>query len=353
MDIIEIINQFFPDKLVLNVETFGNGHINSTYKVSMSGEKKEYILQKINAFVFKSPTEIVQNHLSLAKLFMANDELQLPHLVPTKNNKYLLIDDEQEVWRMLNFIENSYSIEVVETDEQAYEAGRGFGWFAKKSSLLDPSEFTEAIPDFHRLSYRLKQLKDAMDANEAGRFESVKDLISFYLKIATGLLEIEKLIDEEFILTRVVHNDTKINNLLFRDEKVIAVIDLDTVGPGTVLYDYGDSIRTISNTASEDEQDLSIVHFSLSAFRAYTSGYLGQMKSILNEQEIQHLHLAPVLMTFIMGIRFLTDYLNGDQYYKTNYNEHNLSRSKVQKKLIEEMNLYEQEMKQAIEDTRL
>lgn len=346
MELKEIINQFLLNKPIKEIKPFGNGHINSTYKLVIRNEQKEYILQKINTNVFTKPQQIIKNHQKLQKFIqLEKSEIEIPQLISTHSGSMLYIDNEKGVWRMMNFINESYSVEVIENKTQAYEAGKGFAWFAKACSELNPLDFYEAIKDFHRLSFRLGQLDDAIKLDKVNRCESVKYLIDFYKHRENYLMEIEKLIDNKEIPLRVVHNDTKINNLLFRNEKAVAVIDLDTVGPGVIFYDYGDSIRTIANTAAEDEKNIDLVDFNLEAFEAFTKGYLQYTSSILNNKEKELLYRAPILMTYIMGIRFLTDYLNGDVYYKTEYANHNLVRSLVQKRLIELMELNKNKMK--------
>jgi len=349
MDFQEILYQFSPNKLLKDIKPFGNGHINLTFKVIYENDHQEYILQKINTNVFKNPSAIINNHLRLQEIFyLDQDEMLIPKLIPTKNENFLYRDKEQNVWRLTNYIDNSYSVEVVKNEQQAFEAGKGFGWFAKKCSHLNPSDFTEAIKDFHLLSFRIGQLNEAIEFDKVSRYKTVKHLIEFYKNREKPLLKIEELINSNEIPLRVVHNDTKINNLLFRDTKAIAVIDLDTVGPGVIFYDYGDAIRTITNTVAEDEKNIDLVDFNLKFFESFTKGYLLQIDSILNFKERELLYRTPVLMTYIMGIRFLADYLNGDIYYKTSYEEHNLVRSLVQKKLIERIELNENHVKEII-----
>jgi hypothetical protein len=349
----DIVKVFFPYNIVAEVAPHGNGHINSTWKVVLLGEKKNFILQKINTNVFKNPQAIAESHARLETTIFKQQHqpISIAKLIPTADGRLLHVSDDGGVWRMTSFIEGSASYDVVTNEWQAIEAGNAFGWFAKACDKLDASEFIEAIPDFHRLSFRLWQLDEAIKNNAAGRLSAIEDVVAFYKDREPTLRKIEELVDAGKIPLRVVHNDTKINNLLFREKEAVAVIDLDTVGPGILYYDYGDALRTSANTAEEDEKDLSKVDFNMDAFRFFTRGYLGQVKTIINTEEEKYFYLAPFLMTFIMGIRFLADYINGDTYYKTAYSNHNLVRSLVQKKLIESMELHVEEMKEIISDT--
>ena len=344
MDFNKIIQQFFPGKIIKDINAFGNGHINSTFKLTIENESQEYILQRINKNVFKYPQNIIHNHQLIQKIFN-NSEISIPELVPTKNNSYLFVDYNNDTWKVSLFIENSYSVEHVESETQAFEAGKAFGHFVKLCSQLNPNDFRESIKDFHKLSFRINQLNNAVKADSFNRADSVVELIEFYKSRGKSLLEIELLIQNNEIPIRVVHNDTKINNLLFRNEKAIAVIDLDTVGQGSIFYDYGDAVRTIANTADEDEKNIELVEFNMNYFKAFTKSYLQQTSSMLNSKEKELLHIAPILMTYIMGIRFLTDYLNGDIYFKTDYDGHNLIRSLVQERLIEIMEQKSDEIK--------
>ena len=345
----DVVKVFFPYNLAAEVKPFGHGHINNTYKLDLRDEKKSYILQQINTEVFKDPHGICDTHDRLQEeIFKGQHPITIAELIPTADGKKLYTDQDGGVWRMTSFIENSYTIDVVEEDWQAFEAGNAFGWFAKACDKLDATTFKESIKDFHRLSFRLRQLDEAIAADRAGRLESVKDIVNFYKERQASVSKIETLVDKGKIPLRVVHNDTKINNLLFRDKNAAAVIDLDTVGPGILYYDYGDALRTSASTTEEDEKDLGKVDFNMDAFRAFTNGYIGQVKTIVTDEEEELFYMAPMLMTYIMGIRFLADYLNGDVYYKVAHKEHNIDRSKVQKKLIESMEMKVTEMKKII-----
>ena len=345
----QIIAMFFPGESVLKVLPYGNGHINDTYKVEFEGDSASWILQKINVAVFTNPQGLVDNHIKIQHLLETDrSDLEIPSLCPLAKGGYLHTDESKGVWRMMNFIPDSYSIGIVKEEWQASQGGFGYGWFAKSCASLDAADFVEAIKDFHRLSFRVWQLDEAVRGDKAGRLSGIRELVDFYKARQDKLMLIEHMVDAGEIPLRVVHNDTKIDNLLFRGEKACAVIDLDTVGPGILYYDFGDSIRTISNTAAEDEKDLDRVSFNARAYRAFARGYLSQVKSITTPGEAGYYYLAPVLMTYIMGIRFLADYLNGDVYYKTGYPDHNLVRSSVQRKLIECMEAQEDFMKEVI-----
>jgi hypothetical protein len=347
---LNVILKYFPHNKVLSALPFGNGHINDTYKLILEGVSDIFILQRINTKVFPNPKGIVDTHLRLqSRILSQRDTITIAEIIPNTDGEYLTFDDEGYAWRMTSYIEDSYSVDVIEHEWEAYEAGNAYGWFANICSTLKVNEFEEAIRDFHRLSFRLRQLKEAISGNLSKRAGSVKDLIDFYQEREAKLSLIETLTNEGKIPLRVVHNDTKINNLLFRDKKAVAVIDLDTVGPGILYYDYGDALRTSACTAKEDEKNLDLVGFNIEAFKAFSNGYLPQVKSILSNEEREWFYLAPVLLTYIMGIRFLTDYLNGDKYYKITYPGHNLDRSRVQMTLIRSMEGFETNMKSIID----
>lgn len=346
----KIAGEFFLSPAVSAIVPFGEGHINDTFKLSLEETCEAYILQRINTKVFSDPAGIANTHLKIQQALSGEEHpLVIARLLPDLSGQPVHIDGEGNAWRMTSFIEDSYSLEVLREPWQAFEAGKGFGWFNKVCHGLDVATFPEAIKDFHRLSFRIWQLDQAVEKDAAARLASVKELVKFYKDRQPSLILIEEMTDQGKIPLRVVHNDTKINNLLFRGEEAAAVIDLDTVGPGIIFYDFGDALRTGASTASEDEKNLSRVDFNMEAFDAFARGYLEQVSKVLTQTEKQYLYLAPRLMTFIMGIRFLADYLNGDVYYKTAHPEHNLHRSKVQRKLIERMEALETEMKVTIE----
>jgi len=341
-----VISTYFNTSISLKLIPFGNGHIQSTYKVDF--DETSFILQKINTAVFTKPEVLISNHLKVLEVLGQNPKYIVPQLLKTKNNKFFCKDEERGFWRLMEFVPNTYSLEKTEKPDQAFEAGKAYGWFAKILQKADVGDFEEAIPEFHSLSLRLKQFEDALQNDLALRKESVRDEIDFFLQRKDELLKPEQLIISGEIPKRIVHNDTKINNILFKGTKASAVIDLDTVGPGSILFDYGDALRTIANTADEDEEDLKKVKFSFDNFNGFTKGYLSQTASFLTKSEKQNLHLAPVLMTYIIGLRFLTDFLNGDVYFKTKKENHNLIRTRVQQELIKDIEKQMREIKETV-----
>ena len=341
-----VISTYFNNSISFKLIPFGNGHIQSTYKLDF--DSISFILQKINSYVFTKPEILIQNHLKVLQYLPEQTEFKIPKILKTLNNEFFYKDENDGFWRLMEFVPNTQSLENTENPNQALEAGKAYGWFAKILQKANVNDFEEAIPEFHSLSLRLKQFEDALQNDVASRKVSVKEEIDFFLQRRKELLKLQQLFIEGKIPKRIVHNDTKINNVLFRGTKAVAVIDLDTVGPGSILFDYGDALRTIANTADEDEEDLKNVKFSIENFNGFTKGYLSQTASFLTRSEKQNLHLAPVLMTYIIGLRFLTDFLNGDVYFKTHKKNHNLIRARVQQALIEDIERQMGEIKETV-----
>ncbi len=346
----KVLKAYFDSSDVKSISPFGNGHIQLTYLVET--QKKSFILQKINTKVFTKPELLIKNHLLLQNHIKSseNQEYLIPELINTVEGNNYFSDAEHGFWRLTNYIENSCSLEKTETSSQALEAGKAYGWFVKSLEKADINLFEEPIPDFHNLSLRLKQFEDAVKANIAERRDLIKPEIEFFLERKTFFLSLENDIKSGKIPIRIVHNDTKINNVLFEDNKAKAVIDLDTVAAGTVLFDYGDALRTIANNSVEDEENTDKIIFNWDYFCSFTDGYLRKTNGILTPSEKENLHKAPLLMTYIIGIRFLSDYLNGDIYFKTSKIAHNLGRAKVQQFLLLDMELKNKAMKTYIEN---
>ncbi len=337
-----------------NAESYGNGHINDTYLVTMP----RYILQRINTSIFTNPDELMDNIENVTaflrrKLIAAGGDADRGTLtvVPAKDGgKYYKVDDNN-VFRVYRFIEGTKTIENSKTAEDLYEAGVGFGNFQKLLADFPVDRLYETIRDFHHTPKRIEALREAVREDKAGRAESVKKEIEFALENAGWADSVVKGMEDGRIPVRVTHNDTKINNILFDQEsgKAVCVIDLDTVMPGSALYDFGDVLRMGGSSAAEDETDLDKVWFEVSAFEAFARGYLSEMKDALTETEIALLPLSVKLMTYECGIRFLTDYLNGDTYFKIHREHHNLDRARNQFKLVADISAREAVLAEVVE----
>ena len=337
-----------------NAESYGNGHINDTYLVTMP----RYILQRINTSIFTNPDELMDNIENVTaflrrKLIAAGGDADRGTLtvVPAKDGgKYYKVDDNN-VFRVYRFIEGTKTIENSKTAEDLYEAGVGFGNFQKLLADFPVDRLYETIRDFHHTPKRIEALREAVREDKAGRAESVKKEIEFALENAGWADSVVKGMEDGRIPVRVTHNDTKINNILFDQEsgKAVCVIDLDTVMPGSALYDFGDVLRMGGSSAAEDETDLDKVWFEVSAFEAFARGYLSEMKDALTETDIALLPLSVKLMTYECGIRFLTDYLNGDTYFKIHREHHNLDRARNQFKLVADISAREAVLAEAVE----
>jgi hypothetical protein len=343
-NIVKIINQFELTGIQVNARLWGEGHIHETYLVETKDHHPDYILQKINHKVFRNipgmmeNIEAVTNHIrsKLAGLPGHNSDLESLTLVYTRASQSFYIDEKQEYWRMYVFIPDAFSLLRIAETGQAFEAGKAIGFFQAMLADLD-TQLVDTIPDFHNIDYRISQYYDAKENDPAGRVALVPDNILF-VERRFGLMKSYYASLKEKAVVRATHNDTKVNNVLFdRHNKALCLIDLDTVMPGYVHFDYGDALRTMANTALEDERDLGKVLFNKEVYEAFTKGYLLEAGGFLNQYELRLLPYAPIYLTFLIGLRFLTDHLNGDVYFRIHHPGHNLERAKVQFKLVEEM----------------
>lgn len=277
------------------------------------------------------------------------NKIQVLNSIPTKSGKYYHKDEEGNYWRIFDFIEDSKSYDLVENSDLAFEGGKAYGWFVKMLSDFSAEELVDTIPNFHHANFRINNFKKAVSDNIAGRAEKVEDLISELQKRADEMGKIQLLGDQGKIPKRVTHNDTKISNVLFNDKNEgICVIDLDTVMPGFVHFDFGDAVRTFTNTANEDEADLTKISMDIQLFEGFAKGFLQEAGSVLTKEEIRHLAFSAKYIVYEQSIRFFADYLDGDKYYKTKYSEHNLVRTKAQFKLLQSMEEQFGEMEQIV-----
>jgi aminoglycoside phosphotransferase (APT) family kinase protein len=342
-------------------EQVNGGHINSTFCASYrqpDGSLRRYIFQAINRNVFKDPFAVMRNvekvtrHIN-GKVLRVKADLggQTLNLFPARSGCAWVEDDDGGVWRCYNYIEGCVTYDVVENTRQAYQAAHAFGAFQDLVSDLDACGILETIPDFHNTRKRLEKLRDAAERDPVGRFSSVASEYAFIMRreALAGVL-LDKANRGELPL-RVTHNDTKINNVMIdaESDEAICVIDLDTVMPGLSLYDFGDLARTATSPAAEDETDLSKVEMQMPMFEALVQGYLDAAGKSLSEAEVSCMAISARLMTFEVGIRFLTDYLEGDVYFKIRHPQHNLDRCRNQLKLVEKMEEAEGEMNRVVQ----
>ena len=361
MDLMQISGQFSVSGDCLEVKPFGNGHINDTYAVTCASEGgvRRYILQKLNSRVFPHPTALMNNFAAVTAYLRpiikkegGDPDRECLKVIPTVQGAAYYVDGEGEVWRMTQLIENTDAYLVAENSAMFEDAGRAFGLFIKRLEGFDAASLIEVIPDFHNTVKRYENLEKAVAADKAGRASGVKDLIDFARARKDKTSVIVSALKEGSIPLRVTHNDTKLNNVLIdtATQKAICVIDLDTVMPGSLLYDFGDAIRVGCSTAEEDEKDLSKVNFDRENFLAFTRGFMRGLGDNLTVNEEKLLPTGAILMTFECGMRFLTDYLEGDVYFKTAYPEHNLVRCRTQFKLVEEMEKSLDFMQKTVDD---
>lgn len=338
----EIVLKFNVENEINEVKPLGEGLINDTFKVYVNDcETPKYVLQRINNAIFQDVDllqdniEKVTNHIR-KKLIEKNEtdlDRKVLNFIKTKDDKRFYFDGEK-YWRLMVFISDSYTYQAV-TPEYSYTAGLAFGEF---QSMLSDIEETlgETIPSFHNIELRLSQLREAVENDVAGRVKEVRYYLDEIEKRAEVMCRGEQLYREGKLPKRICHCDTKVNNMLFdKDGNVLCVIDLDTVMPSFIFSDFGDFLRSAANTGAEDDKDLNNIDFNMEIFEAFTKGYIEGTKSFLLPIEKENLPYAAKLFPYMQTVRFLADYINGDTYYKIQYPEHNLVRTKAQWRLFE------------------
>lgn len=335
-----------------DIEPYGNGHINDTFVT----DSYDYLIQRINTNVFKNPGELMDNIDKVTQFLKGKiikeggdpDREALTVVKTTDGKNYCTVDDNS--YRVYKFVKNTKSIEFSKSLEDLYCAGKSFGHFQMLLDDYPADTLFETIVDFHNTPKRVEALKEAIKNDIAGRASSVQKEIDFALECAEFASVVVDELKKGSLPLRVTHNDTKINNILFDDKtnEAICVIDLDTVMPGSALYDFGDALRMGASTGAEDEVDLDLVNFDSKAFESFAKGYLSEMKDKLSEKEIELLPFSAKLLTYECGIRFLADYLNGDTYFKIHREHHNLDRARNQFKLVEDISTKEKELSEIV-----
>lgn len=328
-------------------EEIDSGHINSTYRATYrqpTGGDQRYIIQAINRNVFKDPYAVMSNiervtrHINSRVLRLKQDlGGQTLNLFPARAGGSWIEDDQGSVWRCYNHIEGCVTRDVVANTRQAYQAARAFGAFQDLVSDLDASLITATIPDFHHTRKRFARLLAVAAADPLDRLAAVRAEFEFIARREALVGSLLDLATAGQIPVRVTHNDTKINNVMIdaASDEAVCVIDLDTVMPGLALYDFGDLVRSATSPGAEDETDLSKVAMQMPMFEALVEGYLDAAGAFINDTEVEYLAHAGKLMSLEVGIRFLTDHLEGDVYFKTRHPGHNLERCRTQLKLVE------------------
>lgn len=351
-NISEIISHFNIKGEIQEYKKVVTGHINDSYLIkTKSTDHPGYFLQWINNYIFKDVVGLM-NNISLVTGHLAEKLTENPKLafkvleiIPCKNGQKFYLDTEGQYWRLYTFVDKMHGYDVVENTKIAYEGGKAFGIFMSLLADLPAERLTETIPDFHNIEKRLGTFNHSLKNNAVDRVKEIPAEIEFIKNRVEQMLTIPALIKAGKLPMRITHNDTKFNNILFDETNhAMCIVDLDTVMPGSVLFDFGDAIRTGANTAAEDEKDLSKVDINLPIYEAYTQGFVKFTRHTLSEVEIDNLAFSARFMTFIIGLRFLTDFLDGDPYFRTSYADHNLVRARVQFRLVEQMELHADKM---------
>ena len=352
----QIASHFQIEGNIVEVKPLGNGLINTTYMVVTEGDAPNYVLQNINVAIFPDVELLMNNIVAVtghirAKLEAAGvDDIDRKVLkfVPCQCGKFYY-EHDGKFWRVMVFIPDTVSKSGV-TPESSYIVGETFGDF--QASLADiPAQLGESIKDFHNIEFRLQQLKEAMEADKMGRLAETKDIADELMKRAEDMTRSERLFREGKLPKRICHCDTKVDNILFdKDENVLCVIDLDTVMPSFVFSDYGDFLRSAANTQPEDSADYDKIEFRMDIFKAFTEGYLKTARAFLTPIEIENLPYGATLFPYMQTVRFYADYLNGDTYYKIQYPEHNLVRTRNQLTLLQRAEAHVPEMEAFIKE---
>ena len=331
---------------VKSYEVISNGNINVTYDVTVTndGVDKRYVFQKLNIYVFKSPKKIMQNiekitsHISEKLEADGKSRDNVMHFAHTADGKNYFMDN-QSFWRISEYVPNSETFNSCEDLDKLRSAGKAFGEFQTMLSDFDATSLHETIPNFHNTRSRIAVFLRHVNEDPCGRVSEVTEEIEKIKRFKPLAIQLNELVDSQELPLRVTHNDTKINNVLFDKDtgEAKTVIDLDTVMPGLVAHDFGDAVRFAANTSAEDEPDLSKVGLDIARFRAFAEGFIPEISSSLTELEIKTMALGALTMTVELAVRFLDDYISGDQYFKTLYRGHNLVRARCQIRLAESM----------------
>ncbi len=353
----EIAAQFKIEGTIKDVKKLGEGFINDTFIVETSDDAPNYILQRKNKRIFSPIPAMMENILKVTthikkKVVEAGGDPMREAMTVTeaKDGKLYFLDEEEEYWAVCPFIDDTIAYEAAETPELAYAGGKGIGKFQSMVSDLN-EPLTDILPGFHNIRFRFKQWDEVLAKDPVGRKAEVAEEIMWIESRREEMLDFWKLVEEGKIPTRVTHNDTKINNILFdKKGEVLCVIDLDTVLNSTILNDFGDAMRYYTNTGLEDDTNLDNVSMDMEIFKAFTKGYLEETASFITDIEKEYLAFSAKYITYEQVLRFLMDYIDGDNYYKVKSPEHNLIRTRAQYKLLTSMEEQFEEMKKVVKE---
>jgi len=359
-DLLEIAKQFKIEEEISSVESFGEGFINDTFFVSTTTTGKAYLLQRKNKNIFKNIPGMMENiekvshHLKGKIREKGGDpSREAMTIIKANDGKLFFMDSSGEFWTMCLFIDDHISYTEADSPELALAGGKGIGKF--QAMLADyKGSLVDTLPGFHNIKFRFQQWDEVLKRDPLGRKSELAIEISWIESRRSEMEEFWKLIESGYIPKRITHNDTKISNILFDKAKnVLCVIDLDTVLENPILYDFGDAIRSYTNTGLEDDKNLENVSMNVEIFQAFAKGYISEVKSFIEESELKYLAFSALYITYEQVLRFLMDYIDGDNYYKTKYPTHNLVRTRAQYKLLESIEDQLKEMNEYINQLAL
>ena len=356
-NILRLTDRFALPDGERKAEPFGNGHINNTFLITVSGVKERYILQRINSYVFPRPLEVMENMAHVTEYLRerireegGDPERETIRLIPSVTGEYWTEDQDGGIWRMMLCVSDTVSPEHPDDPAILEECGKAFGIFTRRLKDFPASTLHETIRAFHDTPARFRQLEDAVAADPCGRLKDVEAELNFARARETDTRILTDALAAGKLPLRVTHNDTKVNNVLLDREtgKAVCVVDLDTVMPGLLAYDFGDAIRVGACSTEEDEPDTGKVRLLLPEFEAFARGFLRELAGTLSEEEVLSLETGARLMTLENGLRFLADHLNGDKYFRIHRPGQNLDRARTQFALVADMERHQQEMREIL-----
>ncbi len=348
---LDIVSRFQLDGTPIGCVDFGSGHINKTYLV-VTNRPHLYVLQNVNTRTFPDADGLMRNVILVTDHIRekVSDPRQVLQLVPTTDGHLYILEEGNQLWRVYEYVTGSICLDQVESPNDFRQAGKAFGSFQRQMSDFPAERLTEVIPDFHHTPKRFQAFHRAIEADRKNRAADVRDEIAFFLEREASAGKLIQLLESGELPLRVTHNDTKLNNVMLDEatREPLCIVDLDTVMPGLAAYDFGDAIRFGASEAAEDERNLSKVRMSLELFRAFSEGFVSVCADSMTQTERDTLCDGARLMTLECGVRFLTDYLQGDTYFHITRPEQNLDRARTQIALVRDMESKWREMQKTI-----